>query len=54
MARLLSKGKTDLFQEFISSKSGRPFPAYLVMDDAGKVTFEFPPREAENTPAPAK
>jgi DNA topoisomerase-3 len=52
--RLLSKGKTDLFHEFISSKSGRPFPAYLVMDDMGKVTFEFPPRETETKPAPAK
>jgi DNA topoisomerase-3 len=52
--RLLSKGKTDLFHEFISSKSGRPFTAYLVMDDTGKVTFEFPPRETETKPAPAK
>ena len=53
-ARLLAKGKTDLFQEFISAKSGRPFPAYLVMDEAGKVTFDFPPREAETTKSPAK
>ena len=53
-ARLLSKGKTDLFHEFISSKTGRPFPAYLVMDDMGKVTFEFPPRDTETKPAPAK
>ena len=52
--RLLSKGKTDLFHEFISSKTGRPFPAYLVMDEAGKVGFEFPPRESETKPAPAK
>jgi DNA topoisomerase III len=54
VVRLLSKGKTDLFHEFISAKSGRPFPAYLVMDDMGKVTFDFPPREAERKPAPAK
>ena len=53
-AQLLAKGKTDLLQEFISAKTGRPFPAYLVMDDKGKVTFEFPPREAETNPAPAK
>jgi DNA topoisomerase-3 len=52
-SRLLSKGKSDLFHEFVSAKSGRPFPAYLVMDDMGKVTFEFPPREAEQKPAPA-
>ena len=43
-ARLLAEGKTDLFHEFISAKSGRPFPAYLVMDETGKVGFEFPPR----------
>jgi hypothetical protein len=54
VARLLSKGKTDLFQEFISAKSGRPFPAYLVMDEEGKVTFDFPPREDQGKPAPAK
>jgi DNA topoisomerase III len=53
-ARLLAKGKTDLFREFISAKSGRPFPAYLVMDEEGKVTFDFPPREAETTKSPAK
>ena len=40
--------KTDLLDKFIS-KAGRPFPAYLVMDDTGKVTFEFPPREGEAT-----
>ncbi len=44
-AKLLSTGRTDLLTKFIS-KAGRPFPAYLVMDDMGKVTFEFPPREA--------
>ena len=53
-ARLLSKGKTDLLQEFISAKSGRPFPAYLVMDEEGKVTFDFPPREAETTKQPGE
>ena len=53
-ARLLAKGKTDLFREFISAKSGRPFTAYLVMDEAGKVTFAFPPREAETTKSAAK
>jgi DNA topoisomerase-3 len=44
--KLLTAHKTDLLDKFIS-KAGRPFPAYLVMDDAGKVTFEFPPREGE-------
>ncbi len=44
--KLLTVRKTDLLDKFIS-KAGRPFPAFLVMDDAGKVTFEFPPREDE-------
>ena len=44
--KLLTARKTDLLDKFIS-KAGRPFPAYLVMDDAGKVTFEFPPRDGE-------
>ena len=47
-AKLLADSRTDLLKEFIS-KAGRPFPAYLVMDDMGKITFEFPPREAEAT-----
>ena len=42
--KLLTAHKTDLLDKFIS-KSGKPFPAYLVMDDKGKVTFDFPPRE---------
>jgi len=44
--KLLATRKTDLLGKFIS-KTGRPFPAYLVMDDKGKVTFEFPRREGE-------
>ena len=44
--KLLKDHKTDLLDKFIS-KAGKPFSAYLVMDDAGKVTFEFPPREDE-------
>ena len=42
--RLLESGKTDLLDQFIS-KAGKPFAAYLVMDEAGKVTFDFPPRD---------
>ena len=53
-ARLLSKGKTDLLQEFISGKTGRPFSAFLVMDDMGKATFYFPPRDDEKKQASAK
>jgi DNA topoisomerase-3 len=43
VVKLLGSGKTDLLDKFIS-KTGRPFSAYLVMDEAGKVTFDFPPR----------
>ena len=40
--KLLSTGKTDLLEGFIS-KRGRPFSAYLKFED-GKVGFEFPER----------
>jgi DNA topoisomerase-3 len=43
-AKLLAAGRSDLLAGFIS-KAGRPFRAYLVMDDMGKVVFDFPPRE---------
>jgi len=46
LQKLLIARKTDLLDRFIS-KYGKPFPAYLVMDDKGKVTFEFPPRKKE-------
>ncbi|MEO7677824.1 MAG: DNA topoisomerase III, partial [Verrucomicrobiota bacterium] len=44
--KLLTHHKSDLLTQFIS-KAGKPFPAYLVMDDKGKVTFDFPPRDGE-------
>ena len=46
--KLMSTGKTDLLPRFIS-KRGRPFSAYLKLDD-GKVGFEF----AEKSPRAAK
>jgi DNA topoisomerase-3 len=42
--KILASSKSDLLDKFIS-KAGKPFPAYLVMDEKGKVTFDFPPRE---------
>lgn len=42
--QLLSDGKTELIPNFISKKK-RPFDAYLVMNKAGKISFEFPPRK---------
>ena len=43
-AKILSAKKSGLLTKFIS-KAGKPFPAYLVMDAKGKVTFDFPERE---------
>ena len=42
--KILVEGRSDLLDKFIS-KAGKPFPAFLVMDAKGKVTFEFPPRD---------
>jgi DNA topoisomerase-3 len=42
--KLLATGKTDLIDGFIS-KRGRPFSAYLKLED-GKVGFEFPEKPA--------
>jgi DNA topoisomerase-3 len=42
--KILVEGKSDLLDKFIS-KAGKPFPAYLVMDEKGKITFDFPPRD---------
>jgi DNA topoisomerase-3 len=42
--KLLNRGKTDLLEGFIS-KRGRPFSAYLKLED-GKVGFEFPEKTA--------
>jgi DNA topoisomerase-3 len=43
--KLLSTGRTDLIDKFISKK-GRPFKAFLVLKE-GKVGFEFEPRKAK-------
>ena len=40
--KLLTTGKTDLLDGFIS-KRGRPFSAYLKLEDE-KIGFEFPER----------
>jgi DNA topoisomerase III len=44
--KLLTARKTDLLDKFIS-KAGKPFAAFLQLDDSGKVIFDFPPREGE-------
>lgn len=50
MARLLAGERTDLLMGFISRKTGRPFSAFLVLDEKRKVAFEFPVREDSGTP----
>ncbi|MBI5271149.1 MAG: DNA topoisomerase III [Burkholderiales bacterium] len=50
--KLLTTGKTDLLENFVSNKTKRKFKAFLAYDKKeGKVVFEFEPRAAK---APAK
>lgn len=44
IVQLLENGKTELITGFISKRK-KPFDAYLLLDDQGKITFEFPPRK---------
>jgi DNA topoisomerase-3 len=46
MTKLLATGKTDLLERFISRK-GRPFKAFLALNDKKDVGFEFEKREAK-------
>lgn len=41
MTKLLTEGKTDLLQGFISKRTNRPFKAYLEMGKGGKIGFKF-------------
>ncbi len=47
--KLLAGEKTELLTKFVSSKTGRPFQAYLTLDDKGKISFDFPPRDGDTT-----
>jgi DNA topoisomerase-3 len=48
MTRLLTQGKTELLENFVSNKTRRKFKAYLSFDKKeGKVMFEFEPRPAK-------
>jgi DNA topoisomerase-3 len=44
MQKLLATGKTDLLQ-FVSSRTRRPFAAFLVRQGDGKIGFEFEAKE---------
>jgi DNA topoisomerase-3 len=51
MAKLLATGKTDLLDKFVSTRTRRAFKAFLAWDkEAGKVNFEFEPRESKFPP----
>ncbi len=56
MKKLLSQGKTDLLDKFVSMRTRRAFKAMLAWDaEAGKVNFEFapskfPPRKTAAAP----
>jgi DNA topoisomerase-3 len=51
MHKLLTEGKTDLLDKFVSNKTRRAFKAFLVWDaKAGKVGFEFEARESKFPP----
>jgi len=48
MVKLLATGKTDLLDKFVSNRTRRSFKAFLAWDkEAGKVNFEFEPREGK-------
>ena len=55
--QLLSAGKTDLLQGFVSRRNKRPFAAHLTMDltdHSGKLGFEFAPRKGRGGESAAK
>lgn len=52
MGKLLNEGRTDLLQNFVSSRTNRKFKAFLVRGADGKVGFEFEPRAAKPGKAP--
>ncbi|RTL37812.1 MAG: DNA topoisomerase III [Burkholderiales bacterium] len=50
--KLLTEGKTDLLENFVSNKTRRKFKAFLAYDKKeGKVIFEFEPRAGKAPPA---
>ncbi len=51
MRKLLADRKTDLLQ-FVSTRTRRPFSAFLVVQPDGKVGFEFEPRDPSKARGP--
>lgn len=52
--KLLSEGKTDLLDGFISSRTNRKFKAYLSVGTDGKVGFEFEAKAPKGDKSTAK
>ncbi len=51
VSKLLSEGKTDLLDKFVSMRTRRAFKAFLIWNkEEGKVTFEFEPRTSKFPP----
>ncbi|MDR2853154.1 MAG: DNA topoisomerase III [Burkholderiaceae bacterium] len=49
--KLLTTGRTDLLDKFVSMRTRRPFKAFLTWDkNQGKVSFEFEARESKFPP----
>lgn len=49
MEKLLTKKSTNLLTNFISNRTKRPFSAYLVLDNKGKVNFKFEPKKVDSS-----
>ena len=54
MRKLLSDGRTDLLDGFVSNRNGRKFKAFLVKQPDGKIGFEFAPRATKPTASKEK
>jgi len=50
IVQLLDTGRTELITGFTSKKK-KTFDAHLLLDDKGKITFEFPPRKRKGRKA---
>ena len=50
--KLLTEGKTDKLDKFISKRTKKPFSAFLVLQKNGFVRFEFPPHPPKKKAKP--
>lgn len=53
--KLLLEGKeTELISGFISQKTGKPFDAYLTLNENNQIRYRFPKREKSKRKTPLK